>query len=86
MNHSCITKKNTTSAPVNKEVETPSSRSIRPNRVTARREIELLCIIADDDLDFEWHDEIDCDVDGLSVTSIISKKHGTPLLEENDDT
>ena len=39
----------------------------------------------DFDFDFEWHDENDFDIEGLSIPSSISKKHRTPLLEENAD-
>ena len=51
----------------------------------ARRGIEFLCMMADDDLDFEWHDEDECDVEGLTISNSIAKTHGTPLLEENSD-
>ena len=42
-------------------------------------------MMAEDDLNFEWHDKSDCDVEGLSIPSSISKKHRTPMLEENAD-
>lgn len=61
-----------------------STRPIRPCRVKARRGIELLCMMGDDDFDYEWHDEDECDLEGLAIPPDVTFQHGTPLLEDAD--
>ena len=48
-------------------------------RVKARRGVELLCMMEDNDL--EWYDFADVDLDvNLNDVPLQSKRHGTPIM------
>ena len=49
---------------------------IRPQRVKARRGVELLCIMETNEL--EWYDFDEVDVSGLRF------QHGSPVLDDMD--
>ena len=75
VNHSsyCRTKAETSTAAV--------TRKVRPQRVAARRQKELLCAMAFQEL--EWHaiDDVDFDDNQVDISEI-APKSGTPVIED----
>ena len=54
---------------------------VRPTRIAARRQRELLCVMAMQEL--EWHAIDDVDADGLEEdVADVREEIGTPVLEE----
>lgn len=52
---------------------------VRPSRIKARRGVELLCLMENNDL--EWYDLDDVDDDvNLSEAPFQSVRHGTPVI------
>lgn len=59
--------------------------SIRPKRVAARRQRELMCLINYIESDeFEWHDEGEVDTTGLEIPGDIYYQEGTPVMPIED--
>ena len=72
----------TTTGPVH---QAPVAR-IRPQRVAARQQRELMCLITRmDNEEFEWLDEDDVDTEGIEISEIaqLTVQPGTPLLPPN---
>ena len=68
----------TNSSPTRPQVHNEEVR-VRPSRVKARRGVELLCMMEDNDL--EWYDFADVDLDvNLNDVPLQSKRHGTPIM------
>ena len=58
------------------------ARKVRPQRVAARRQNELLCAMAFQEL--EWHAINDVDFDDESDIPEVVPKSGTPVLNDMD--
>ena len=67
------------SLPVGNRTE---ARKVRPQRVAARRQNELLCAMAFQEL--EWHAINDVDFDDESDIPEVVPKSGTPVLNDMD--
>jgi hypothetical protein len=57
---------------------------LRPQRLAARRQQELLCVIVGSEEEtFEWHNEEDVETEGLVVPTVTTVVHGTPILSKH---
>ena len=76
--HSAVCRMNESSA-----VEKIVPKKVRPQRVAARRQQELLCVMAFQEL--EWHEIDDVEFEGnVEEISELAAKNGTPILTNTD--
>lgn len=59
-----------------------STNRIRPLRLAAKRQRELMCVFMSEGEEvFEWHDDDEVDSEGLTEPSTIVTKAGTPVIK-----
>ena len=68
--------------PSKQSAETVQPLRLRPQRVTARRQKELLYTFQFQEL--EWMKLDDVDTEGLAIPSVLSIKSGTPIIENSE--
>ena len=71
------------SEPASKQsAKTVQSPRLRPQRVAARRQEELLCAFQFQEL--EWKELDDVDTEGLVIPQLSPIKSGTPIIENSE--
>ena len=68
--------------PSKQSAETVQPPRLRPQRVAARRQKELLCAFQFQEL--EWMELDDVDTEGLVIPPVSSIKSGTPIIENSE--
>ena len=68
--------------PSKQSAETVQPLRLRPQRVTARRQKELLYTFQFQEL--EWMKLDDVDTECLAIPSVLSIKSGTPIIENSE--
>ena len=68
--------------PSKQSTETVQTPRLRPQRVAARRQKELLCAFQFQE--FEWMELDDVDTEGLVIPPVSSIKSGTPITETSE--
>ena len=59
------------------------TRKVRPQGVAARRQIELLCVMAFQELDWHAIDDVDFDVEEVDSPEVVHES-GTPISNDTD--